>query len=179
VDARRALAEVDRLLARIDPLQAAPDEPEDLTDIRLVVGLARLARYALNGQRRDLGRGIDALLTASMWHLPPDDLRRCQAGSELVEALRLAGEVDPGTDALERSVATARRILDGAGPADGTAWFLLNRYTASAAYELWRERGVPADLELAHQCWQPLLPDGLDPDSAREYRALLADWRRI
>src|SRR5690606_25345751 len=42
VDVVRALAEADRLLARVGPFLTAPGDPANLTDIRLIIGFAYL-----------------------------------------------------------------------------------------------------------------------------------------
>jgi len=179
-----ALAEADRMLARIDPLRTAPADVADLAGIRLIAGLARLERYELTGDRADLDRGIDALLTATPWDLPAADRRRCPAGAELVDALRRRAALargrrsKDGREDLVRAVDVARRIIAQSGPWDGNAWLLLNRYTASAAYALWRRDRRWADLDLAYNCWQVILPEGLDRLSAREYRAVRAQWSR-
>jgi hypothetical protein len=185
IDVQRCLVEVQGLLARIGPLLTAPPHANDLTDARLIAGLTYLERYELTGDPGNLDRGIDLLSAASIFDLPARDPRRCQAGSELVEALRQLSILDGcsslpadrgrGAEALDRAVTAAWRTLEAATPADGTAWFLLHRYTASAAYNRWYETGDQEDLELAYRCWQPLLPQGLDPASEREYRALLED----
>jgi len=177
-DTARALSEVDSLLDRVLPLVAAPHDPTDLSDARLVAGLALLERYELTGEPVHLDRGVDLLTAASIWDLPADDPRRCQAGAELVDALRQQAILDGLADTLDLAVAAAVRTLAGASPADGTAWFLLHRYTASAAHHRWRIRRERDDLALAYRCWQPLLAEGLDRFSAREYRTLLADRAR-
>lgn len=176
LDPQRALAETDRLLHRVAPLLARPADPDELTDVRLVVGLANLERHELSGDRASLHRGIALLASASLAELPVDDPRRCQAGSELAEALRRLSMMDDDPVALDRSITVATRTITWASQADGTAWFLLHRYAASAARRRWRARHDRADLELALSCWRVLLPAGLDPLSTREYNSLLADW---
>lgn len=174
-DVEQALAAVDRLIALVSPrLTQAPD-PADLADARLVAGFAFLERYELTGDPANLDRGADLLAVASIFDLPADDPRRCQAGSELVDALRQLSILDNSRDALDRAVITAGRTLELADPRDGTAWFLLHRYTASAAHNRWLAYRDPADLELAYQCWQPLLSFEMDDASAREYESVLAD----
>jgi hypothetical protein len=173
-DVERSLAEVDRLLGRVGPLLAAPPDAGELAGIRLVAGLAQLERYELTGDPHHLDRGVSLLSVAAIWELPANDLRRCQAGSELVDALRQQSILDGSHGALDRAIAAAQRALESASIADGTAWFLLNRYTASAAYRRWRSWGARSDLDLAFRCWQPLVDLGMDPASAQEYRAMLA-----
>jgi hypothetical protein len=175
IDVARSLAEVQRLLDRILPLVAAPREPSDLVDARLVAGLAFLERWELTGEPADLDRGIDLLAVASIWDLPATDRRRCQAGAELVGALRQQAMIDNRPAVLDRAVTTALRTLAKAGPADGMAWLCANYHAARAAHDRWRVRRAGNDLEFAHRCWQPLLAHGLRAWSAREYQALLAD----
>jgi hypothetical protein len=175
IDVVQSMAEVQRLLDRILPLVAAPRHPLDLGDARLVAGLAFLERWELTGEPTDLDRGIDLLAVASIWDLPPTDRRRCQAGAELVDALRQQAMIDGRPVVLDRAVTTAVRTLAKAGPADGVAWLLANYHAARAAHDRWRVHRVGNDLEFAHRCWQPLLARGLRRWSAREYQALLAD----
>jgi hypothetical protein len=175
IDIVRALAEVDLLLGRIDPFLMAPLDPAELTDVRLVAGLTHLERYELTGDPAQLVRGIDLLAAASIWDLAANDARRCQAGSELADALRQLSILDDDDSALDRAVAAIVRTMESASPADGTAWFLLHRYGASAANNRWLRRGNPEDLDLAYRCWQPLVALGMDPASAKEYQALLHD----
>lgn len=172
VDVVRALTEVDRLLARVGPFLTAPRDPVDLTDIRLIVGFAYLERYELTGDPGHLVRGAD-LLAASVWDLAASDPRRCEAGSELVDALRQLSIMDDDPAMLDRAVAAAVRTKELASPSDGTAWLLLHRYGASAAYSRWLRRHDADDLDLAHRCWQPLVRLGMDPASAKEYQAVL------
>lgn len=174
-DIEQAVVSVDRLIALISPLLTQAPDLADLTDARLVAGLAFLERYELTGDPANLDRGADLLAVASIFDLPGDDPRRCQAGSELVDALRQLSILDNSRDALDRAVLAAGRTLELADPSDGTAWFLLHRYTASAARNRWLACGDRADLELAYQCWQVLLPLGMDGASAREYESVLAD----
>jgi hypothetical protein len=173
IDVVRALAEVDQLLGRIGPFLVAPSDPADLADLRLVAGLTQLERYELTGDPGHLVRGIDLLATASIWDLAASDPRRCQAGSELADALRQLSILDDDDSALDRAIAAVVRTMASAGPADRTAWFLLHRYGASAAYNRWVRRGDVDDLGLAYRCWQPLVPLGMDPASAKEYHAVL------
>ena len=172
VDVVRALAEVDRLLARIGGFLAAPPDPDDVCAIRLVIGYAYLERYELTGDPSNLDRGIDLLATASIWDLPLSDIRRCQAGSELVDALRQQSILYDSIRTLDRAITAALRTLEG-GPIECLAWLLLHRYSASAAFNRFRARGATEDLDLAYRCWQPLLPLGMDPGSAQEYEELL------
>ncbi len=174
-DVVRCLAEVEALLERITPLLTAPPDPAELGDARLVAGFAFLEWYELTGEPTYLDHGIDLLAAASIWDLAANDPRRCQGGSELAESLRQLSILDNCADALDRAIAVAVRTIDLSSPADGTAWFLVHRYAASAAYSRWRARGCRADLDLAYRCWQPLLELGMDPASAQEYQALLAD----
>jgi hypothetical protein len=176
VDVVRALAEVDQLLGRIGPFLAAPCDPAELADVRLVAGLTHLERYELTGEPGHLVRGVDLLAAASIWDLPASDPRRCEAGSELADALRQLSILDNDAAALDRAVSASVLTLESASPADGTAWFLLHRYGASAAYNRWLRRGKAEDLELAYRCWQPLVDLGMDAASAREYQAVLRDW---
>ncbi len=176
VDTSLALIEVDGLLARMERFLTAPPDPEHLSAVRMIVGYAYLERYALTDDRANLSRGSQLLTAAAIWDLPTNDRRRCQAGSELTNALRQESLIDENTDALDRAVTASLRTLDGGSPSDGTAWYLLHRYSASAAYNRFRARGVVADLELAYRCWQPILHDGMDPGSAEEYAQLLRDW---
>ena len=176
-DTERALAEVDQLLRRVGPLLAAPLDPDDLPDIRLVAGFAQLERWELTGERIHLDRGVDLLAAASIWDLAPDDVRRCQAGSELVEALRQQALLDGDPEPLDRAIAMAVRIIELSGPADELAWLLLHRYAASAAYERWRGHRDRADITLAYRGWQPLREFEMDPASTREYQAVLAAYR--
>jgi hypothetical protein len=178
VSVPRALTENTRLLGRIIPLLAAPADPEDLADTRLIAGFTLLERYELTGEPAALERGIDLLASASFWELPADDPRRCQAGSELAEALRQLSIMDEDPATLDRALAVATRTIASSGPTDGTARFLLYRYTANAAFARWRARRDLADLDLAYRCWQPLLPLGMDSASGQEYAAVLAEWRR-
>jgi hypothetical protein len=175
VDAERAVAEVDHLLARMEGFLAGPPDPDDLGAIRLVVGYAYLERYELTADQASLERGIRLLAAASIWDLSPSDPRRCQAGSELTDALRQQSLFDENVDTLDRAVAAGLRTLEGGSPSDGTAWFLLHRYSASAAYNRYRVRGAIEDLDLAYRCWQPILHVGMDPDSANEYEQVLRD----
>ena len=175
VDVVRALAEVDRLLARIGPFLTAPGDPADLTDIRVIIGFACLERYELTGDPRHLIRGAD-LLAASVWDLESSDPRRCEAGSELVDALRQLWLLDGDPGTLDRAVVAAVRTRELASPADGMAWLLLHRYGASAAYSRWLRRHNVDDLELAHRYWQPLVHLGMDPASAKECQAVLRAW---
>lgn len=175
IDVVRALTEVDRLLARVGPFLTAPCDPEDLTDTRLIIGLACLERYELTADPAYLVRGAD-LLAASVWDLPAADLRRCAAGAELVDALRQLWFLDEDPATLDRAVAAAVRTRELASPVDGTAWFLLHRYGASAAYNRWLHRHSLDDLELAHRYWQPLLHLGMDPGSAKECQEVLSAW---
>ena len=175
VDVVRALAEADRLLARIGGFLTAPHNPEELADLRLITGFTYLERYELTGDPGTLVRGIDLLAAASIWELPPSDPRRCEAGSELVDALRQLSIMDDDDAVLDRAITAAVRTMESASPADGTAWFLLHRYGASAAYNRWQRRGDAKDLDLAHRCWQPLVHLGMDAASAREYQAVLRD----
>jgi hypothetical protein len=175
IDVARSLAEVQRLLDRILPRVAAPLDDSDLIDARLVAGLAFLERWELTGEPADLDRGIDLLAVASIWDLKATDRRRCQAGAELVDALRQQAMIDDRPAVLDRAVVAAVRTLAAAGPADGVAWLSANYHAARAAHDRWRVRRVGNDLDFAHQCWQPLLAYGLRTWSAREYQALLAD----
>lgn len=175
IDRVRALTEVDRLLARVGPFLTAPIDPADLTDTRLIVGFAYLEKYELTGDPAHLVRGAD-LLAASVWDLTASDPRRCEAGSELVDALRQLWILTEDPATLDRAVAAAVRTRELASPVDGTAWFLLHRYGASAAYNRWRLRHDLDDLELAHRYWQPLVQLGMDPESAKECQAVQRAW---
>jgi hypothetical protein len=177
IDVVRALAEVDLLLGRIDPFLVAPFDPAELTDVRLVAGLTHLARHELTGASAHLVRGIDLLATASIWDLDASDPRRCQAGSELADALRRLSIMDDDDAALDQGVSAVVRTMESASPDDGTAWFLLHRYGASAANNRWLRWGNREDLELSYRCWQPLVPLDMDAASAREYQALLREWQ--
>ena len=175
IDVVRALAEVDRLFTRVGPLLTAPRDPADLTDIRLIIGFASLERYELTGDPVHLVRGTD-LLAASVWDLESSDPRRCEAGSELVDALRQLWLLDGDPTTLDRAVAAAVRTRELASPADGMAWLLLHRYGASAAYSRWQRRHRRDDLELARRYWQPLVHLGMDPASAKECQAVMRAW---
>jgi hypothetical protein len=175
VDTGRALAEVERLLARVGPFLTAPADPADLTDVRLIIGYTCLEKYELTGDPVHLVRGAD-LLAVSVWDLASSDPRRCEAGSELVDALRQLWLLTDDPAVLDRAVAAAVRTRELASPVDGMAWLLLHRYGASAAYSRWVRRSSPDDLELAFRFWQPLLHLGMDPASARECAAVLRAW---
>ena len=84
--------------------------------------------------------------------------------------------MDNSAATLDRAIAVAISTMELSSEADGTAWFLLYRYTASAAFSRWKARRDRSDLELTINCWRVLLPSGLDPESALEYEALLAEW---
>ena len=178
VDVGRAMVEVERLLARIGPFLTAPADPADLTDVRLIIGFTCLEKYELAGDPSQLVRGAD-LLAASVWDLESSDPRRCEAGSELVDALRQLWLLTDDPAVLDRAIAAAVRTRELASPADGMAWLLLHRYGASAAYSRWVRRPNPDDLELAYRFWQPLLHLGMDPASARECEAVLRAWEAL
>lgn len=178
VDAGRALTEVNRLLARVGPLLTAPADPEDLTDVRVITGFAFLEKYELTSEPAYLERGAD-LLAASVWDLEANDPRRCEAGSELVDALRQLWLITDDPAVLDQAIVAAVRTRRLASPVDGMAWLLLHRYGASAAYSRWVRRPNPDDLELAYRFWQPLLHLGMDPASARECEAVLRAWEAL
>lgn len=176
VDVVRALVEVELLLDRIGRFLTAPGDPSELGDVRMIAGFANLKRYELTGDPVNLVRGADLLAAASIWDLPQTDPRRCEAGSELVDALRQLSILDDDEAALDRAIAATVRTMESASPADGAAWFLLHRYGASTAYNRWLWRGGDRDdLDLAYRCWQPRLHLGMDPESAKEYQAVLCD----
>ncbi|MBM7075760.1 CHAT domain-containing protein [Micromonospora humida] len=171
-DSPAAVAEVDRLERAMVGVTVGDADPHRIRYVRMLGGLALLARYDWAGRRRrDLDEGV-AQLTAALAGLPPETPRYSFASAELAAGyLELAG-LDEDPNSLSLAIAVANRAIRSGRP-DQPGWLSLHRGQAFGYAARWDLDHDPADIAAAIECWRTVRADDPDPSSAIALAELL------